>query len=206
MTKSSFSSFRLATLALGAAALIGAPVLAPADAATVVHHPAHYRHTAHAFGHRTARRTLHGHVYGYNGYSPGAAAAAGVIGSILGLGAAGAYPYSCDYGSYGYPYGSCSDYGDYGPYYGDYGFGYGYPGYYGYGGYGGYGYGRRYGFNGGHGFYGGGNHIAGGFGHVGGFGGGGFGHVGGFGGGGFGHMGGFGGGHVGGFGGGAHVH
>ena len=66
--------------------------------------------------------------YGY-GYNPGAAAAAGVIGGILGLGVAAAYPYSCDYGHYGYPYGACADYGYYGPYYGDYGFGYGYPGY-----------------------------------------------------------------------------
>ena len=104
-----------------------------------------------------------------------------MIGGILGAGVAGAdgYPYDCGYyGSFGYPYGGCADYG--------YGYddGYGWPyygGFYGYGP-GFYGYGRRYGNYGvGHGF--GGGHFAGGFGHVGGFGG----HMGGFGG----HMGGW---------------
>ena len=145
------------------------------------------------------------------------------------LGAAAGYPYSCDYGYYGYPYGACAGYGygDYGPYYGDYGFDYDYPGFFGYGygpGYGFYG-GRRFfgrrgfgehrfgerGFAGAHSLVGGGPRIAGGnVGHMGGFGGfagparvasGSFGHMSGFGSG-FGGGGFAGGGHMGGFGGG----
>ncbi|HEY1782606.1 MAG TPA: hypothetical protein VGG79_19605 [Roseiarcus sp.] len=186
-------AIRVSALALGASALTLLSPLSVANAATVVHHPAirgrvthaHGRHTVHYYAHPYLR----GHRYAYgNGYNPGAAAAVGVIGGILGAGLAGAY----DCGGYGY--GSCDGYGyGYGPDYG--GFGYAYPGYgYGYGaGYGGYG--GRYGY-GGH-FRGGAAHFAGGnFGHMGGFGGG---HFGGFGGG---HMGGVGGGHFGG--GGAH--
>ncbi len=127
---------RRIALAIAAAALISAPLLGGADAATVARHSAHYRHAAHVYGHHHARhyahRGWHGHVYRY-GYYPGAAAAAGVIGSVLG--AAAGYPYYCDYGYYGYPYGACADYGYYGPYYGDYygpyygdyAFTYGYP-------------------------------------------------------------------------------
>jgi hypothetical protein len=178
---------RASALALGLAAFASLSPLA-ASAATNVHHPApaaHARRASHVNGrltaHRNVRHYAHGraHHYAY-GYNPGAAAAAGVIGGIVG--AASAYPYSCDdyYGAYG----AC-DYGDYG-YYAPY--------------YGGYGYGYNPGFYGGHfnrGFHGGGSHFAGGnFGHMGSFGGGG--HFGGFGGG---HMGGFGGGH---FGGGGH--
>ena len=183
-------ALRVSALALGASTLTLFSPLPVANAATVVHHPAihgrvtyaHGRHTVHHY----ARHSVRGHRYAYgNGYNPGAAAAVGVIGGILGAGLAGAY----DCGGYGY--GSCDDYGyGYGPYYG--GFGYGYPGY-GYGaGYGGYG--GRYGYGGYGGHFGGGAaHFAGGnFGRMGSFGGG---HFGG------GHMGGFGGGH---FGGGGH--
>ncbi len=78
---------------------------------------------AHAYGRHYAHASQH---YGYN---PGAAVAAGVIGSIIGAGIAGAgYPYSCDVYSYGL-YNGCSGYadwgGDYGPYYGGLGYGYG---------------------------------------------------------------------------------
>src|SRR3984957_3650503 len=126
-------AFRVSALALGASALTLFSSLPVANAATVVHHQAihgrvtyaHGRHTVHHYAHHYVR----GHRYAYgNGYNPGAAAAVGVIGGILGAGLAGAY----DCGGYGYGYGSCDDYGyGYEPYYG--GFGYGYPGY-GYGG------------------------------------------------------------------------
>ena len=142
---------RLRLLALGAAAAFAAAPLSQASAATYIHHNVHaahshviHGHVAHRHvAHRYAYRHGHGYVSGYGGYgyNPGAAAAAGVIGSILGAGVAGAYGYpnDCDYGSFGY----CGDYGyDYGygwPYYGgSYGYGYG-PG---------YGYGGRYGNHG----------------------------------------------------------
>lgn len=218
------AALRLSSLV---AALASAPAFGAADAATVVHHPTYYRHAAHVYRHNDAR--LHGRVYRYGyihgyGYSPDAAAAAGVVGGILGLGLASAYPYACDYGSYGYPYGACADYGYYRPDYGDYALGYGYPGIYRYG-YGpnfyGRGYGRRFAGAGfGHmgafrGFAGPARVATGSFGHMSGFGSGfgngGFAHMGGFGGGGFGHMGGFGGGfagggHMGGVGGSAPFH
>ena len=153
-----FPSLRLSALALGAAALVSSPSLGPVDAATVVHHPAHYRHAAHSL--RTSHSPTgawHGHVYRYGnyGYNPGAAAAAGVIGSVLGLGLAGCLSLLLRLRTTAIPTARATTTATYGgPYYGDYGFGYGYPGYY--GGYGGYGYGRRFGY-GGHG-----NRFAGG--------------------------------------------
>jgi hypothetical protein len=172
---------RLPLVALGAAAFASLAPLAPASAATVVHHPSRavHRHVAHGYaGHHVHHYAYrHGHRYAGYGYNPGAA----VVGTALGLGAAAAYPYGCDPYSYG-PWGSngCADTSDwggyYGPAYGGFGYGYG-PGYYG-GGYGGghfgHGYGHGFGFQGG-----GAPRIAGGsFGHMGGF----RGHAGGFGG------------------------
>ena len=162
-------AFRVSAIVLGAAAFAFLSPLSAASAATVVHHPAHdvHRPVAHVYGrlhatrsvhHHYARGSTHRYAYGY-GYDPGAAAAAGVIGGLLGAGVAGAY--DCGYG-----YGSCDDYGyGYGPFDGGYGYGYG-PGLgFGYGGYG-----RGFNGNGFHGHFAGGN-----FGHMGGFGGGHFG-------------------------------
>ncbi len=96
-------AIRVSALALGGSALTLFSPLPVANAATVVHHPAihgrvtyaHGRHTVHHYAHHYVR----GHRYAYgNGYNPGAAAAVGVIGGILGAGLAGAY----DCGGYGY--------------------------------------------------------------------------------------------------------
>ncbi len=143
---------RLPLVALGAAAFASLAPLAPATAATVVHHPAHavHRHVAHGYaGHHAHHYAYrHGRRYAGYGYNPGMA----VVGAALGLGAAAAYPYGCDPYSYG-PWGSnaCADTSDwggyYGPAYGGFGYGYG-PGYYG----GGH-YGHRSGYA--HGFQGG---------------------------------------------------
>jgi hypothetical protein len=160
---------RASATALGVVAFASLSPLAAATAATTVHRPAHAvpRRAAHVNG------SVHAHHYTYgSGYNPGAAAAAGVIGGILGAAAASsAYPYSCD-PYYGWDYGDYG-WGGYGPYYGGYGYGYGGPGFYG----------NRFGYGGGH------------------FAGGDFGRMGGFAGGNFGHMGGFSGAHMGGFGG-----
>src|SRR5271170_5228399 len=144
-------ALRISAIALGAAAFVSLSPLPEASAATAVHHPAHavharaahaYGRVAHAHGRHYVSRNGHRYAYGYGGYNPGAAVAAGVLGGVL-----AGYPYDCGGYSYGPDYGSCDDYG--------YGSGYPYYGY-GYGGYGGYGggYGR--------GFHGGGAHFAGG--------------------------------------------
>src|SRR5271170_7079683 len=118
-------ALRISAIALGAAAFAVLSPLPAADAATVVHHPAHgvshpahgvHQRIAHVQGRVYARHYAHAHVHRHvYGYNPGAAGAAGVI-----VGAAPGYPYSCDYNYYG-PYGGCDygDYGDYG-YYGPY--------------------------------------------------------------------------------------
>ena len=90
-----YSAFRVSAVALGAMAMVPFAPLSAASAATVVHHPVH-GHVAYARGrhdvHHYAHRYVAGHRYVYaNGYNPGAAAAVGVIGGILGAGLAGAY-------------------------------------------------------------------------------------------------------------------
>ncbi len=175
------SALRFPVAAVGAAAIASFAAYSPIDANAAVH-----RHAAHALHHPAARHALRGgrhyalhhgrHYglhYGYGGYpygspAPGAAVAGGIIGGLLGLGAAAAAgPYDCGYGDYY----SCPDYGYgyYGPDYGYYDYGYPGPIYgFGYGGgyggpYYGYGYrhgGGRFGYNGGA-FHGGAGHFGG---------------------------------------------
>jgi hypothetical protein len=164
------TSFRVPSVALGAAALSLAAAAVPATAQAAVHHTSRAA-VHHTVSHHYATRHV---VHRGYAYQPGAAVAAGIVSGL----AAGAL--DC---GYGYPSVYCPSYGYYGPGYaydyGDPGYGYGYGGPvigFGYGGYGGYG-GRNWHGGGAHfgaGHFGGnhfggtgGAHFAGG-GHVGG--------------------------------------